>query len=192
MLIGILVYSYYTSLGFLLAAKMVRLTYRLSKSSIVLDPWDPDGNGGFAFVGRHVQSASLSFASGMLFLPILLYVNHAFVYENAYIIYSYASAYSIAILACVVIPIYFIHQAIDRQKKIQLRRIQRVLNRLAPQIPGGGSFANYAEYRLAHDLYNHTKDISEWPFRLQEVLPAAGFAISGIATTVATLIRNLR
>jgi hypothetical protein len=189
MLLGILIYSYYTGLGFLLSARTVLLTYRLSQRRIEIDPYDSDERGALGFVGRYATRASWSFASGLLFVPLLLYVNINFVRQYGYFIYTYVTVYSLSIFLVFLIPVITLHRAIVREKRDQIAQLRVKIWNLFREIIKTGRIEAYTQYTIQHNLVIDIRNIGEWPFKPRNI---AGPVILAIAGILAAVLREWR
>jgi hypothetical protein len=185
MLVGIVIYSIYTGFGFLLAMKTVYLTRKLSRMTIKIDPYDNDERGALGFVGRYAMRTSVSFASGILFIPLLLYVNIIFVGEYRHIIYGYLAFYSISIFLTFILPALNLHRAVVLEKRRRIARLRATIWRLFIRIIQTGDVESYVQYRIQHNLLIDLRNVGEWPFKVSSFILSSALTVSSILPLVA-------
>lgn len=165
---GVLLISYYTSLGFCLAHKAVYLTRLVAKSKLQQDLYYSDGVFGLSFIGEFAFKTTVMFFSGWLFAPLIV------MSANVHNITGYlTSTQNILLLTYFVFtgvyfvrPLSIIHHKIVREKRSRSRRIYVEANQLATAENPPDVDALQKRMDFLRKILEDLRTIPNWPLRL--------------------------
>lgn len=181
---GVILYAYYTGIGFLLAFKTIDIVRLLSKMNPMLNPYHQDQTGGLGFVGNFAVTTSLMFWSGMLFLPLMLALGRSASGEGGIQAFVIVGVYTACILLPFAYPVWRIHRKIVRSKLEMATPIRSALYRLLAA--GEFSFPGSDKWALQSAFLRDIIMIQDWPFNLRNALQ---ITISGLSPVAYLLMR---
>lgn len=171
-LLGVLLFAYYTSLGFCLCYKAYRLTLMVSKARLDSRIYHVDGVFGLSFIGDFAFSTAAMFFSGWLFAPLIMFSVHArtawqYLYSTQVLLLEMFFVFT---LLSFLIPIYIVHYKILREKFLRSQKLYVVANNLAriPEKPLSDD--HIKKFDFAKKLIAEVQAIPNWPLRIDTVL----------------------
>lgn len=166
---GVAVYAYLTGIGFLLVTRTFILIGNFLPLNTKIDPYNPDERGGLGFFGKLLSETSLMFASGALYIPILMKLHIEQFTNHSRVILIIIGLYSAMIALSFVVPIWLIHKKILLEK---LRKMTELSNSIAAikSCTKEWGLEPYNEYRIRRDEYTDVSKIITWPFNLSNAV----------------------
>jgi hypothetical protein len=166
---GIAIYAFFTGIGFLLIIR----TFSLIKNFLPLDtsinPYHPDQRGGLGFFGRLLSETSLMFTSGTLYVPILMELYMDMYAEISIIVLIIIGIYALMIALSFVVPTWFIHKKLVKEKFNRLRKLSITLEQLQGWLDEEG-IERYWKFTACRDQYHDMSRIITWPFDTQNLI----------------------
>lgn len=176
----VVIYSLLTGTGFLLVVQTIRMIRVLDRLRVTVDPYHPDGRGGLGFVGKLATQTVLMFASGALYLPILLRIHTSISPRSSdfvpVLVFSYAAAISLSFAT----PVFLVHRKLEKVK-------ERMLSEVALRL--GTTNTNPDVRTFIQDLwlranYTDIKSMNTWPFNAENALAVISSIILPILLSV--------
>lgn len=166
-IINVVLYSYLTSVGFILAIKTILIFKDISIYNYRIDLFSSDEKGGFAFIGKFATTTSLMLSSGALFIPILLevYAYNASSSNNEILILILIGIYVVTIIMSFFYPIYFFHKKISFTKNRYLSKVGNKISRYKKMIIQD-NLNIYPKYKIYKDEYIMISKLTTWPFNI--------------------------
>lgn len=190
--IGVAFYAYLTGIGFLFVARTFLFIGKFLPLDTKIDTYNPDQRGGLGFFGKLLSETSLMFASGALYIPILMKLHMDQFASHSSVILIIIGLYSIIIALSFVVPIWLIHKKLLMEK---LRRMTELSNSIVAikSSTKVWNVAPYNEYRILRDEYTDISKIVTWPFDLSNsVTVFSSIALPVILTVLQIAIQNTK
>jgi hypothetical protein len=176
----VVVYSIFTGIGFLLVLQTLRLIRVLHSLRIVVDPYHPDGRGGLGFVGGLMTQTALMFASGALYIPILLRVHSSISQYASDLVPLLVALYAVAIGLSFATPVWFVHRKLEKEKKEML---QAVATKLSSHCQNS-DLPMLVKYLWLRGNYADIKSMKTWPFDTENALTVISSIFLPILLTI--------
>jgi hypothetical protein len=180
-LAGVLYLSFYSAIGCCFAFKAVALVRRIATAPIRPHLYHDDRVMGFSFIGDFALATNLMFASGWLFVPLLLLATQSVgvspLDDRLVLIVSYAAFLAMLFF----VPVVLIHRTIVRDKKELLQRfgnlaavdLQLLTTEYDPNVA--------AQFEVYRAVISDTQAVKEWPLSLDV---AVNFGASAIVLPI--------
>jgi hypothetical protein len=166
--VGVLLISYYTSLGFCLAHKAVYLTRLVARSKLQQKIYYPDGVFGLSFIGEFAFKTTAMFFSGWLFAPLI--VMSANIHDITEYLVSTQNMLLLTYFVFTAIyffrPLSIIHHKIVREKRSRPRRIYAEANQLATAEHPPEADSIHKRMDFLRKILDDIRAIPNWPLRL--------------------------
>jgi hypothetical protein len=127
--IGVLMISYYTSIGFCFAFKAVYITLLLVKCELKKNIYYHDGVFGLACVGDLAFQTSAMFCTGWFFAPLIILIGQHNGKTALLISYLMLFLYFVSTIVTFMIPVYLIHSKLYESKELLIKTFYEPANR---------------------------------------------------------------
>ncbi len=184
--VGVILFSYYTSIGICYSIKTVKVCSLIYPSSKIAEIYRTDNKLGLSFVGRFSQETTIPFLSGWMFAPILY---------SAYTLGSdFVSLFSLILFVIYQIfvaftffwPIFIVKRHVNYSKDEWYRLTNLKIREIIASKNGVGDI-DYDAFNFHRNVRSDIDKISPWPLGLQTFARFLSFSILvplivGIAT----------
>jgi hypothetical protein len=155
-------------IGFHGVISMIALIRRSSNLSLKLEPLHYDGVGGLGFIGQYIVLTTGIFASGALFVPLIL---HCAMPQGttACLGYCILGTFSVFVLASFVYPVYMVHKNAIRTRSREIASITAHYRRLVTYIDndvkvGASDKLIYEELARLSREHDNLRHLHLYPF----------------------------
>ncbi len=165
-IIGVAGYAYFTGVGFLHVIRTLKISHSIKKHKIKLNIYHPDKRGGLGFLGKFFTETCFMFASGSLYIPILLKLYDARIEGSCNYVLALIVIYALMIGLSFAYPMYIFHKIIEKQKNGALIDIGNKLNLLIKS----NFFDKHCNNSFEQTLRNRFQDVQHivtWPFNIE-------------------------
>ncbi len=180
-LLGVVIFAYYTGIVGLLVLRVLYFIYRFSRVPIKIDPYHEDQTGGLGFIGNFQAQASLMCSSALLFVPLFLKLNATMFQQHDYKALILVLSYSAGILITFALSIYFIHRKIVIEKNSVTGPIRTEVTKYLGTVLSTHSASDAVDYQWRRGLLNDLQDVRDWPFNLRNIVQATVPPVTAIA-----------
>lgn len=181
--LGVSVYAFITGIGFLMVLRTFSLIRNFLPLNVIINPYHPDQRGGLGFFGRLLAETSFMFASGALFVPILMKLHVAMYAEKSIIVLVIIGIYVLMIALSFMVPIWLIHKKLMKEKLNMLQNLSISLKQFQGWLNEEG-VERYWKYRTYRDQYEDVSRIITWPFDTYNLTTAAFSVTLPVVLTV--------
>lgn len=189
---GVVLYAYLTGIGFLLVARTFLFIWTFLPLDTKIDPYNPDERGGLGFFGKLLSETSLMFASGALYIPILMKLHMEQFSNHTSIILIIIGLYVIGIALSFIVPIWMIHNKIFLEKLKMMTELSKSIAAIK-SCTREWTLEPYNEYRVRRDEYMDVSKIMTWPFDLPNAVTVfSSIALPIILTVLQIAIQNTK
>ncbi len=174
---GVLLYGYYSSIGFCYIYKTILLTKKVNVSGLENRVYHRDGVFGFSFIGNFALNTSMMFLSGIFIVPLVLLIgNHGQIYE--YIVaLTLIGLYVLIIAFAFCYPIMIIRKKLILEKENLSQSYCAVANQLIGKLNGDFTNTNYCRYSFYRKLITDLHAVGEWPLKLDVTIKFLSISI---------------
>lgn len=182
--------AFLTALGFVGIIKTFRIMYAIYKNiNLKISCYNPDGIGGLTRFFRFTKTTTYMFASGSLFVPILITVASSLLPSSKIFIYSLISIFTLSIVFTNVIPNWLIYKKAKINKTQLLQQIYTKIKTV------NTSNATTVEKKICYDDYHYlrkllydTKNCSIAPFKFKYLFAVFIYVMLPITMTILQII----
>lgn len=183
---GVAIQSYFSGLGFVMVIRTFFLIKEFLSLTIKIDPYNPDGVGGLGFFGALLSQTSLMFASGSLYIPILIKLYIELFSGYSFLILVIIGLYALMIAISFVAPAWLVHKKILIEKIRAMTAVSSKMSALKARTQVW-SLESYLDYRVKKDEYMDIRGISPWPFDVYNVMTVLSSITLPIVLTIAQI-----
>jgi hypothetical protein len=167
---GVLLISYYTSIGFCYAFKTVYITLLLAKCKLNNNIYYHDGVFGLSCVGNLAFQTSLMFSTGWLFAPLIILIGQHNGNTALMITYLMLFTYFMSTVVTFMIPVYLIHWKLYESKEILIKNFYVSANRAYSNNISKWSEASQKQFDFYEKAYARIRSIPSWPLNFDATL----------------------
>lgn len=163
---AVILYAYYSSLGFCFIYKTITLTRLVVVSDMDTKMYNEDGVFGFSFIGDFALRTNLMFQSGIVFVPLILLVAQQKNSQDIAVPIVLIGIYIFFTVVSFAYPIYNVHRKIVAEKRRVIRRYLDVSNDLVKQIERSFSLHDYHVFLYYKGIASDIYSMREWPLNV--------------------------
>lgn len=168
--IGVLMISYYTSIGFCFAFKAVYITLLLVKCELKKNIYYHDGVFGLACVGDLAFQTSAMFCTGWFFAPLIILIGQHNGKTALLISYLMLFLYFVSTIVTFMIPVFLIHSKLYEFKEILIKTFYEPANRAYLRTLLNWSEENQKQFDFYEKVYARIRSIPSWPLNFDTTL----------------------
>lgn len=192
MLIGTVLFAYYTSIGFCFSYKAYKLTQLVSRADLDERIFHQDEVLGLSFVGEFAFKTAAMFFSGWLFAPLVFLAGYRNAQTDYFVPALLLGIYLVFTVAAFFAPIYLVHQKILKEKAHLAKGYYEIANLASQQLIHTWSETDAIKLRHSKEMLSDIKSISNWPLNLGMLVKfsASSLIFPALAAILTTYIKH--
>jgi hypothetical protein len=161
--------EFITALGFMgITMEMLLINWFMKIEKFKLDPYYPDGMGGFSIFGYITIRATIMFSMGGLAIPLLISSARIIGTQGAIAVYMVIGVYTFFLLLSFVLPNYSVFKKATKERKRILKTLGAKLTHLSNNYIFSNELASDETHNFIdiHTLYYDIRSVHVFPFNL--------------------------
>ncbi len=175
--IGVVLYAYYTSLGFCFAYKSIYLVKLIEIDNVESNIYNNDGVFGFSFIGDFALKTNMMFLSGILMVPLLFFMIDYNKLSDYALPFAMILIYVIYTVCVFIAPIYMVHRKIIKEKELLLQKYTQLANAINVELLGTFDVEGHGKLDFYRSLIGDVNKVGDWPLKFDQ---GVKFSLSSI------------
>ncbi|MGE3336111.1 MAG: hypothetical protein AB7I36_20960 [Rhodospirillaceae bacterium] len=168
---GVSLFAFYTSFGFCFAFRSLHLIHLIAKAPVRHNLYHCDGVLGFAFIGHYALATNFLFASGWLWVPLLVYAGSDTRFWPFNDRQMLVAGYALYLSGVFIIPIVLIHRKIIQVKNEILDVFGTAASTRLDKLVSQHDERLASEFEFSRTVVDDARKVSNWPLSMEVVVP---------------------